>query len=376
MIISASRRTDIPAFYAKWLMNRVRAGYFYRVNPFNSRQVTGFSLKPEDVDAICFWTKNPRPLMQHLDELDGHGLNYYFQFTLNHYDAIFEPNVPPLRERIGTFIELAGRIGPERVVWRYDPIILSSVTTAEWHLEQVERLAGQLQGATRRLVFSFYDFYGRGRGRLHRALTGTGIMLEDIAAPEQRTALDLVARGFKTSADRHGMQIFTCGEAVDLKAVGIRHGACVDADLIGELFGVTVPAHRDRNQREACGCAESADMGAYNSCRFRCSYCYANFSEGIIDATCRRHNPDSPALVHDCPGKIAIRTRPLCKKRGRRKTDCLFSEPEEPGTTGKPAFQPTPTDLNNSAPFQSNPGKDSEHSSRLQESSSPFASLT
>lgn len=317
MIISASRRTDIPAFYADWFMNRVREGSFHRVNPFNSRQVTGFSLKPEDVDAICFWTKDPRPLMKHLHELDERGLNYYFQFTLNPYDATFEPGVPPLGERIGTMIELAGRIGPDRVVWRYDPIILSTVTPAPWHLEQAERLAGRITGATRRMMFSFYDFYGRGAGRLSRTLEGTGIMVEDIAAPEQGAALDQVARGFTAIADRYGMRIFSCCEEVELSAIGIRHGACVDGTLIRELFGGAVPSRKDKHQRKACECVESVDMGMYNTCRFRCAYCYANFNEGMIEGNFRTHRPDSPALLHSHHSGIVIRTRnyPHTKKR-------------------------------------------------------------
>ncbi len=124
MIISASRRTDIPAFHAEWFMGRIREGYFYRVNPFNSKQVTGFSLKPEHLDAIVFWTKNPAPLMAHLDELDARGYCYYFQFTLNPYGNEFEPHVPALDERITIFKTLAERLGPERVIWRYDPVIL------------------------------------------------------------------------------------------------------------------------------------------------------------------------------------------------------------------------------------------------------------
>ncbi len=318
MIISASRRTDIPAFYADWFMKRVREGYFYRVNPFNSRQVTGFSLKPEDVDAICFWTKNPRPLMSHLNELDGRGLNYYFQFTLNPYDTTFEPGVPPLPERIEAMAELAGRIGADRVVWRYDPVILSSATPVSWHLDQVGRIAGLLNGATRRLLFSFCDFYGKGQGRLNRALTGTGITLEDIAAPELREALDLVARGFKAAADRFDLKIFTCSEEVDLAAIGIQHGACIDGTLIRELFGANVPSNKDKNQRESCNCAESVDMGIYNSCRFRCIYCYANFNEGLIESNCRKHHPDSPSLLYEYDGEIEIRTRAQQKKKKQR----------------------------------------------------------
>ena len=316
MIISASRRTDIPAFYADWFMQRVRAGFFYRVNPFNSRQVSGFSLKAEDVDVICFWSKNPRPLMKHLDELDGRGLNYYFQFTLNPYDANFEPNVPPLPERIETMIELAGRIGAERVVWRYDPVILSSVTPVSWHLEQAEQLAAAVKGATRRLMFSFHDFYGKGRGRLHSSLGRSGITLEDITAPEQAEALNQVTLGFKAIADRHALQIFTCSETVELAQIGIGHGACIDATLIGELSGVDAPAKKDRNQRDACRCAQSVDMGMYNSCPFRCRYCYANYNEGLIEANCRKHSPGSPALLKEYDGDIKIRTSIEPEKKG------------------------------------------------------------
>lgn len=308
MIISASRRTDIPAFYADWFMNRVRAGFFYRVNPFNSRQVTGFSLKPEHVDAVCFWTKNPRPLLLHLDELDGRGLNYFFQFTINPYDRTFEPLVPPLSERIETMAELSGRIGPERVVWRYDPVILSGATPAAWHLEQAGQLAGRLQGASGRLVFSFCDSYGRGQGRLSRALQETGIKLEEVTAPTQRGALEQIARGFKKIADRHGLQIFTCCEELDLEAFGIEQGACIDGELINRVFGIRTSARKDRNQRSACNCAESVDMGSYNSCPFRCAYCYANNNEGMIGSNCRRHDPDSPALLGSYDGEVEIRT--------------------------------------------------------------------
>jgi len=307
LIISASRRTDIPAFYADWFMNRVREGYFYRVNPFNSRQVTGFSLKPGDVDAICFWTKNPRPLMQHLDELDLRGLNYYFQFTLNPYDRTFEPHMPPLEERIATFMELAGRIGPQRVIWRYDPVILSSVTPVAWHLEEAGRIADKLRNSTKRLVFSFHDFYGKGEGRLHKSLQGTGIGLHDITAPGQREALERIARGFREIADSHGLELFTCCEEVDLSAIGIEHGTCIDGELIRKLFGVALSARKDRNQRSACRCVESVDMGSYNSCSFRCAYCYANFNEGKIESNCRKHDPDSPALLGRYEGKVEIR---------------------------------------------------------------------
>ena len=315
MIISASRRTDIPAFYPDWFMKRVREGFFYRVNPFNSKQVSGFSLKAEDVDAICFWTKNPRPLMKHLDELDKAGLKYYFQFTLNPYSKTFEPHVPPLQERIKTMIELAGRVGAERVVWRYDPIILSSISPVSWHLEQAEQIANALKDSTRRMVFSFYDFYGKGQGRLNRTLDGTGITLEDITSPAHVDVLHQIACGFKAIADRHGLQIFSCSEDIDLSSIGIQHSACIDGTLISELFGSTAVNNKDKNQRESCGCVESADMGMYNTCHFRCAYCYANFNEGMIESNDKKHYSDSPSLLDRHEGRIEIQTSLLKKKK-------------------------------------------------------------
>ncbi len=314
MIISASRRTDIPAFYSDWFMNRVREGYFYRVNPFNSNQVSGFSFNPADVDAICFWTKNPAPLMKHLNELNDRGLNYYFQFTLNPYGREFEPHVPPLEERVATFRELAGRIGPARVIWRYDPVILTSVSPVSWHLEQAERIASQLRDATCRLVFSFYDFYGKGQGRLNQALRSTGIILDDITLPERSKELDALIRGFKSIATTHKLRIFSCSEDVDLSTIGIEHGACIDGTLIQELFAAAPSMIKDKNQRQACGCVESVDMGIYNTCHFRCSYCYANFNEAMIESNCRKHYPDSPSLIGRYEGHVEIQ-KSLAKKK-------------------------------------------------------------
>ena len=325
MIISASRRTDIPAFYSDWFMNRVREGFFYRVNPFNSNQVSGFSLKPEHVDAICFWTKNPKPLMQYLDELDQIGLNYYFQFTLNPYGKEFEPNVPSLAQRIETFQQLAERIGAKRVVWRYDPVILTTATNVDWHLEQVESIAQQLGTSTERLVFSFYDFYGKGRGRLHAALEGTGIVLEDITRHENRPDLDAIVKGFKATADRHQLDIFSCSEDFDLAANGIEHGACIDGTLIQQLFGGEPSTKKDKNQRPACGCVESVDMGIYNTCQFRCSYCYANFNEGIINKNRLKHDINDPALLGQHDRTIEIQDSLNKKKKQKPQQPDLFS---------------------------------------------------
>jgi len=323
MIISASRRTDIPAFYAEWFMNRIREGFFYRVNPFNRNQVSGFSLQPEDVDAICFWTKDPGPLLKHLDELDERGFNYYFQFTLNPYNKVFEPGVPSLEQRIEDFQGLARRIGKKRVVWRYDPVILTSITPVSWHLEQAELISSKLQESTERLVFSFYDFYGKGRGRLHDALKHTGITLEDITWHVHRAHLDALVGGFKDIADKHQLNIFSCSEDVDLSNNGIEPGACIDGKLIRDLFGGEPSEKKDKNQRAHCGCVESVDMGMYNTCRFRCTYCYANFNEGTIDKNLSRHNVSSPALLGDHERTLEIR-RSVHKTKTKPRQQELF----------------------------------------------------
>jgi hypothetical protein len=171
-------------------------------------------------------------------------------------------------------------------------------------------------------MFSFYDFYGKGQGRLNKALQGTGIRLDDITAPEHGEALRQITRGFKEIADRHNLQIFSCSEEVDLSAIGIGHGACIDPNLIRKLFGVDSSGRKDWNQRTVCNCVESVDMGSYNSCRFRCAYCYANFNEGMIDNNCRKHFPDSPALLGNYEGEVEIRTS-LTKKK--KCGDCMQS---------------------------------------------------
>lgn len=298
-IISASRRTDIPAFYCDWFMKRIRAGYFYRINPFNLRQASRVSLMSEDVDAIVFWSKNPKPLARHLDELDDLGYSYYFQFTLNPYETMFEPYLPSVEERLAVFKGLAGRLGPRRVIWRYDPIILSSSTPVSYHLEQAERLATRLDGSTERMMFSFLSYYVKVTGRLRKLKELTGIDFTDIKAPQHMEELLRLAQGLKDIAASHGMQIYSCAEELDLSQIGIEHGSCVDGGLIRDLFGCSRPFARDKNQRSACGCAASVDMGMYDSCPFRCPYCYANKHDSVIETNMRRHNPESASLLYE-----------------------------------------------------------------------------
>jgi hypothetical protein len=274
-IISASRRSDIPAFHADWFMERVREGWFERVNPLNPRQRSRVSLAPAEVAAIVFWSKNPRPLMPHLDELERRGYCVCFQYTLNPYDGILEPGLPPLAERIDTFRRLGERLGPERVFWRYDPIILSSVTPVDWHLEWLDRLCGEVAGGTARLTISFLDVYARVGKRLGRLERERGIVCRDLAAPGETAERERLAAGLGGLGVAYGLKVVTCSEELDLTRFGIGQGSCIDGEVIRGLRGEEGSFPRDRNQRSACRCAVSVDMGRYDSCGYGCLYCYA-----------------------------------------------------------------------------------------------------
>lgn len=301
MIISASRRTDIPKFFTEWFMRRVREGFFYSKNPFDPSDVRKISLLPEDVVAIVFWSKDPAPIMKHLDELHSMGYRYYFQFTLNHYPSIFEPNVPPVEERIETFRRLAEKLGPSRVVWRYDPIIVSALTPLAYHAHRLDRIARDLEGYTERLVVSFLDLYGKVRKRLNASVELSHIGLEDITHPERREVLLDFAAVIAQIGASHGMDVRTCAEPVNLSEAGIRPGACIDGELISRLSGKPAYAERlfrkDRSQRRECLCVQSRDMGAYNTCSHGCVYCYANYSPASIGRNLARHSLDSPCMI-------------------------------------------------------------------------------
>lgn len=299
MIISASRRTDIPAFFGEWFANRIQAGYFCSVNPFNPHQTKTISLLAEDVEAFVFWTKNPRPFFQYLDRLDAAGYNYMFQFTLNDYPRLLEPAVPAIGQRIAAFKALGERIGPRRVIWRYDPIILSSMTPPEYHLEKLEQLAGALAGSTERLIISFLDFYQKVESRIRNSASLQEIQIRDWLAEEERPALQRLCGGIAKSASKHGIKVFTCAEAVDLKRFNIGKGACIDGALLSELFNI--PAARARrkatSQRPYCQCVDSVDMGVYNTCKFQCVYCYANAGTHTVASTLARHDPGGASLI-------------------------------------------------------------------------------
>lgn len=295
MIISASRRTDIPAFYSEWFINRIRAGYCTVPNPFNRKQVSYVSLEPDDVEVIVFWTRNAKPLMPYLDELDELGFKYYFQYTVLDYPKLIDNKTPPLASSIKTVKELSKRIGHERIIWRYDPIVFSEETGGSFHLSKYEEIAKALKGHTFRSVVSIVDFYSKISKRL-KDLKEQGI---EIVNYQSRTSthFDSLMSSLVHVAKQNGMEIFSCAEIIDLSSYGISPGKCVDDVLIGKIFGIDTSHNKDAAQRKECGCVESKDVGMYDTCLFGCQYCYASRSFERAKINFEKHDPKSPSLI-------------------------------------------------------------------------------
>lgn len=304
MIISASRRTDIPTYYSEWFMNRIREGYALARNPMNAHQVSRISLSPEVVDGIVFWTKNPAPMLDKLPQLKDY--MYYFQFTLNAYEQDVEADVPLKHKYIvPTFQRLSEMIGPERVVWRYDPILVSDKYTFDYHVKYFELLAKKLASYTQKCTISFLDMYVK----TERNVAGLNIQ------PWTLELQDAMAKSLAEIAHSYGLELETCAEGLELEKYGIKHAHCIDGELFAKLLGCPLKVGKDKNQRKECGCVDSVDIGAYNTCRNGCRYCYANFNAKIVQNNQQRHNPLSPLLL----GEL----QPDDKVTERKMTSCL-----------------------------------------------------
>lgn len=298
MILSASRRTDIPNYYSEWFFNRMKEGFVYVRNPMNCHQVSRVPLSPELVDCIVFWTKNPEPMLGRLGELGD--LPYYVQFTLTGCGRDMEPNLPDKKAvLIPVFQRLSQMIGRERVIWRYDPILVSERYTAEYHLWAFREIARLLEGYTDRVVISFLDFYAK----IRTAMNEMGV--RELADGEIRIMASAMAR----TAAAHGMEIVSCTESIDLSGCGVRHGSCIDGALIERIIGMPLQAGPDKNQRSACGCVESIDIGMYHTCRNGCRYCYANDSSQRVEYHSTRYDPKAPLLCGVLGGADKITER-------------------------------------------------------------------
>jgi hypothetical protein len=269
----------------------------------NPKQISKVLLTPDVVDCIVFWTKNPKPMIPKMEIIDNLGIPYYFQFTLNSYSQEIETNVPLKKGIIDTFINLSERIGKNRVIWRYDPILLTERFTINYHIKYFEYLASKLHKHTNKCIISFIDFYKKCQKNLKSVKP---IEFNDNIKRQLAVAI-------KSIANKYDLTIETCAEDIELSSIGITHGKCIDDKLVEELCRGNIKIEKDKNQREACGCVASIDIGAYNTCSHGCLYCYANYNKDIVLKNIEKHNPSSPLLFGEVGPQDKISERKVKK---------------------------------------------------------------
>lgn len=284
MILSVSRRTDIPNYYSEWFYNRIKEGFLYVRNPMNPHQISRIALSPDIVDCMVFWTKNPANMMPGLDMLQDY--NYYFQFTLTGYGKDIEPNLPNKRDLIRTFQSLSEQLGNERIIWRYDPILLNRRYGPEYHIKAFNEIATQLNGYTHKVIISFVDLYAK-------TMRNTEEL--NVKSLHNNEMIEL-ARNLAEIAKGNHLKIETCAEQIDLAKFGIAHGSCINKGLMEQLIGCKLKGSKDKNQRAICGCFESVEVGTYNTCRSGCRYCYATFNKEQVKASVALYDRNSPLL--------------------------------------------------------------------------------
>ena len=282
-------------------MNRLREGYVLTRNPMNHAQISRIPLSPETVDCIVFWTKDAANFLPCLDELDRMGYVYYFQHTLTPYGKELERNLRPKQEIEDAFVALSQRLGRERVVWRYDPIILNDQIDIQYHKIHFSRMCEKLAPHTDTVTISFVDLYSK----LHTSL---------IRKNEMDEITELASFIGETVA-KYGLNAVACCEDLDLTPYGIQRSSCIDKARIEKILGCPLDIKFDRNQRKDCGCYESIDIGAYNTCLNGCVYCYANYSDSSVQRNRLCYVPDSPILCGRVNPDEIIKDRTVRKNR-------------------------------------------------------------
>lgn len=301
MIISASRRTDIPAFYVDWFMNRLRDGYVYIRNPFNFNYISKVPLSPDLIECIVFWTKNPEKIIKKLPEIDSLGYKYYFQFTLTSYNNNIEINVPEKNKLLKIFKLLSKAIGKSKVIWRYDPILLTNIIDEDYHIKWFKYIANELKGYTNKCIISFLDMYKKCERNM-KSLT--------LVPFTKKQQIELSSKLFEIALE-NGFKLETCAEGIELTQIGIRHGKCIDDVLISKIIGEEIKIEKDPSQRNECGCAMSIDVGAYNTCKHNCIYCYANYSYNAVKKNINLHDINSPLIISNIKGTEKIIERKM-----------------------------------------------------------------
>jgi hypothetical protein len=303
MIISASRRTDIPKFFSEWMENRIKEGFVDVRNPLYSSQVSRYSLSPDIIDGIVFWTKDAEPMLKRLDAFADY--SFYFQFSLTPYGKDVEGNLPDKRDIIKTFKELSSIIGSDRLIWRYDPILINSKYDFDYIVRAFNTISSELKGFTKHVTVSFIDDYKFGCKSVY-----TSLNIRGISVAQQKKLAEQIA----TIAQNNDMRIDTCGEKIDLATYGIEHGRCVDGRIFERLNGCKLSRlkkkyaemAKDSSQRKECLCVDSVDIGWPNTCMNGCKYCYATTSEVELVKNARNYDPKSTLLCGEIRGEDKI----------------------------------------------------------------------
>jgi hypothetical protein len=287
-------RTDIPAFYGQWLLNRIREGFVHVRNPYNPNQVTRYSLSPDVVDLMAFCTKNPAPMLPHMEQLKAYG-QYWF-VTITPYGKDIEPNVPDKELVIEDFKRLSDMVGVDSVGWRYDPIFIDAQHSITWHIEQFAHMALALSGYTETCVISFIDIYKK----VERNFPNARAVSKDDRITLGKELIQI--------AKQYGMTIRPCAEGNELAEFGADCSGCMTVQTFEKALHchLAVPK-RSQNQRNGqCACLLGVDIGAYDTCQHLCKYCYANSNAALVMENRKWHDPTSPFLLGNSMPKDVI----------------------------------------------------------------------
>jgi len=286
MILSAGMRTDIPAFYSKWFMNRIKEGYVYVRNPYYKNKVTKYSFSPDVIDLLCFGTKNPHPMIAYLDELSKNYKMLWY-VTITPYGKDIEPNVMDKKQIIEDVKKLSKKLGNQSVIVRYDPICMNDEFDVNKHIYAFHKLATQLKGYLQHIVISFLDLYEKVKRNA-----------PDLRPPTKEEEIE-IAKAFSKIGEENGIIVHGCYEDEELKNYGLDMSGCMSQELVERACGYTLNPPKSSNIRGACNCLMGHDIGDYNSCMHLCRYCYANYNKRAVIENVKKHNPNSPFLIGD-----------------------------------------------------------------------------
>ncbi len=283
MIINSGMRTDIPSFYSEWFMNRIREGKVLVRNPYFGEQVTEYELTPDKVDLLIFCTKDPAPMLKYIDELKE--FNMFWFVTITPYGKDIEPYVRDKQAILDSFMELSSKLGIRKVSWRYDPILITDKYNLEYHKEAFDMMAYELKGYTDNVVISFLDLYAKTLRNFPEA--------REVTYSER----EFIGKNFAEIAAQYDIKVRTCLEGSELGKYGIETEGCMTKRILERAVGCSLNPPGEKNPRRDCDCITGRDIGAYNTCRHLCRYCYANYDEKTVMNNMREHDPKSPLLI-------------------------------------------------------------------------------